>query len=153
MNLRDCAYPAKLDMLQYLKPVDYDAEDKFQSLPYRLVGVVAHDLGADLHEGHYSAYVLKMVERSRALPATVAAQEAEDESAAAQLKKDGKGSQEATDQDEPKDNRIRQWYHFNSESAVAVSEEEALAQTSGAQLLFYERSYELDNYVVGAGGI
>lgn len=149
----DCVYPAKLDMLRYLKPVDYDAEEKFKSLPYRLVGVVAHDLTADLNEGHYSAYALKKVERSRALPATIAAPEAEDESAEAQLKKDGKGAEEATDENKPKDDRIRQWYHFNAQSAVAVSEEEALAQTSGAQLLFYEREYELSNYVLGAGGI
>lgn len=96
---------------------------------------------------------MKKVERSQALPATIAAQEAEDELAEAQLKKDGEGSKEATDENKPKDDRVRQWYHFNAQSAVAVSEEEALAQTSGAQLLFYERSYELGNYVVGAGGI
>lgn len=51
MDSAVCSYEAEMDMLKYLDPLHYNPETGYIDMPYKLMGVIVHDLEEDLSKG------------------------------------------------------------------------------------------------------
>ena len=75
MNPRSCEYPAEIDLYRYVdeeQEANNPAITEVLELPYKLIGVVYHDVVDDLRTGDYHAFVLREVEKESDPPAEVA---------------------------------------------------------------------------------
>lgn len=59
MDQTSCTYESKMDMLKYLDPIFYNPTQGYHGLPYKLIGVIIHDMVDDITSGSYSAYCLR----------------------------------------------------------------------------------------------